>query len=115
MTSIKVSVLLGVVLDIAKQFPQGRYTKPCGSYNCCNCRGVVQDGPDTPGCIVGQALQKLGIIIDMGGVENLREIGLIEVDSRAAFEFLSEIQFRQDGGDRWEKAVTLALGDMFVS
>lgn len=115
MTSIKASFLLGVVLDIAKKYPQGRYTKPCGSYNCCNCRGVVVDGPDTPGCIVGQALQKLGIIIDMGGISHLVDIGLIEIDSRAAFEFLSEIQFRQDGGHRWEEAVTLALGDMFVS
>lgn len=111
---IKTSVLLGVVLDLAYNYPDAVYCKPEWSQCCLNQSGIVKDGPPRQGCIVGQALAKCGLIMDVGGVTSTAIGDYLEMDSKIAYRMLLYIQIEQDGGMSWGRAVMKATTQIYA-
>lgn len=110
---IKTSVLLGAVLDLAHNYPDAVYCKPEWSQYCLNQSGIVKHGPPRQGCIVGQALAKCGLIMDVGGVTSTAIGDYLEMDSKIAYRMLLYIQTEQDGGMSWGQAVMRAMSSIY--
>jgi len=82
----------------------------------CSYFGRSYDDPETgQGCIVGQALQELGITKEemrdavIEGLSASEALNVLGISSKTKHDiFLDIVQTRQDNGDTWKKAVEYA-------
>lgn len=103
------------VIAVAQERPDFVYARPAvpsPSFGQALCQ-YVQDGQ--PGCIIGQALWRLGYIgpsLEEAG-ENTSAVGSVlsylnlHLDDEEA-DWLRDVQYQQDSGQRWFRAVELA-------
>lgn len=101
---IKGSDLVAEVRRLADEQPDFIYKQPSGSH----CSYRPQGGND--GCIVGQALRRLGwevpFLLDDGPIDDNIQEGRFPVDAtRAEARWLLSIQSWQDCGASWGKAI----------
>ena len=108
------------VRKIAKKNPDFVYTNQgiddIYENGGCSYFGRSYVDPETgQGCIVGQALQELGVTreeMEKAGIEGysasdaLKKLGISSGDKH--LHFLDTVQMRQDIGDTWKHAVKLA-------
>lgn len=111
------------VRKIAKKNPDFVYTdqgsKDVEEGNGCSYFGRSVTEPNVgQGCIVGQALQDLGVTreeMEKANIENLyasdalMRLGISS--SGKNLDFLDEVQMNQDMGHTWKRAVKLANAD----
>lgn len=119
--TVKASKLLAQVVALTQKYPNATYCPPTtanGFISCNYFAGVVKDGPEQAGCIVGQALQLLGFTAsdcsNTADVHGLVADGNIIQDHKLAVPILKEIQCSQDGGMSWGLCLQNAI-DAFSS
>lgn len=116
------------VVRLATIYPDATYTKinedfakACGLPGCCYSMGNIVNGPDTPGCIIGQAFRN--VFPDKFKEISDRELGesqynerncgsvmsLLRFPTGAIADFLRKVQNNQDGGNSWGACIKLAL------
>ena len=107
------------VRELAAKYPKAQYHKEEGSAYCDYEFGTVTNGPDTPGCIMGQAVRLLGV--DTSGWGR-GEIGPILEEEGYEFpaddsnmDWLLAVQQRQDSGVTWGEAIKLTDKTMEVT
>lgn len=108
---IDLQELVANVRKLAKEYPDAKYRSPDGG-GCYYTRGTVVDGPEAPGCIVGQALpshvmDRL-IEVDNEGSGNIPYVlgDALDTDyDRGVFLWLDVVQSHQDLGKTWSEAV----------
>lgn len=122
MRTVKASEVLSHVILLAAKYPQAKYIRP-NPNACMNFTGKVEEGPEEEGCIIGQALRRMGLnesnCPDQCAVRHLAgflsyddAIGTLEVIERDiphVAELLARIQEAQDDGFCWGEALSLAL------
>ena len=112
------------VIELCKLYPNAVY-KPERNLNkprCLYSQYPVENGPETPGCVVGQAIRlgcpdKFKIIEDweqngvINGVEKGYCIGsaacLLNLDTNKA-NLVNIVQSQQDAGNSWGESLKLA-------
>lgn len=111
MKTVKASEVLAKVIQLAVQYPKARYytdNKVCYNFN-----GKVDDGPDSEGCIIGQAMQLLGFTPqncpDGMAVSGLISRGIIEKDKDVGTQ-LQYIQTYQDQKVAWGLVLNRCVG-----
>lgn len=117
---IDLQELVANVRKLAKEYPDAKYRSPDRG-GCYYTRGAVVDGPETPGCIVGQAMpshvmDRL-IEVDNEGGGNIPYVlgDVLDIDyDRGTFLWLDVVQSYQDLGKTWSEAVRGADLDLGV-
>jgi hypothetical protein len=97
--------VVGVVRDLARQYPDAVYRSPTESGECFYHKGVVENGPDRPGCIMRE------VVLMAGGSEHENEAIHAVVEgfvSAAVRTWCRIVQREQDAGKSWSEAVRLA-------
>lgn len=109
------TTLYNNVIDISNEQPNfiyNDYTHSKGSVGCYYALGA--DGrQDCDGCIIGQALQKMGFskedLIPLDDIGNIINVDIFfqlsNEETEPIVKALREIQSRQDQGQTWKKAV----------
>lgn len=105
---MKATELISKVKELASDFPHAVYSE---QQTCYYTRGRVYDGPDTPGCIFGQALREdyYEILVnnDQETITDVLELIGIDFDGDQGDWFLT-VQEHQDKGEEWSEAVAIA-------
>jgi hypothetical protein len=102
----KIALLINEVEYLAKEYPDFLYKTP-GSIGCSNVDGGCDKYPELKGCIVGQALQRLGVDLTehpKSGIFNIL-ISNRWVFTQAQRSRLEDIQLAQDTGSTWSQAI----------
>jgi hypothetical protein len=102
------SVVLNEVKKLAEEKPDFLYAPPNIGVKCFYNKGSVL-GPECDGCIIGQALQRLGWddkkeMGFFGSVDNLLLTYIDSITEDLCYE-LKCIQIKQDNGVVWGKCV----------
>lgn len=116
---IKLNDLQKEVRRLANQYPNAIYQSPNGFNGCYYNVGIVANGPDTEGCLLGQAIRNLepeifeAITADSDDIVSLICIMNEDFDNSEDEEgdiekWLSIVQGQQDGGKTWSEAVKIA-------
>ena len=113
--------LIQAIRDLAAKYPNGLYQRPSNNpaTQCSYIKGIVKDGPETCGCIVGQALR----IVDPNiqpllfryptksstdlFQENYPGFDEILADLKA-IDWIGDVQKNQDNELTWSECVRLA-------
>lgn len=111
------SSVAGYVRLLAEQYPNAIYRPAKKGEACSNIRGHVENGPQTEGCIVGQAIRMSGnchLISEMYTDSQYTPVNMFTKNQFDALEvkFLHLVQFYQDYEETWENAVKLADKEM---
>lgn len=103
-TAVTADQIIAEVRRLAAEKPDYVYEKPEFSAFCLYMHG------DEPGCIFGHALHNLGWDVtahDAGAINTvLDDNGVLTTTKQR--EWMREVQFSQDHGSTWEKAVRSA-------
>lgn len=113
---IQLSDLKNKVIELATAYPNAKYCRPglpVGG-GCHYAKGNVENGPETPGCVIGQALRLLDNVTfnkfyDFGGtilgmVKNHDYFNGTDDESNWLFCF----QCKQDSGKTWSECLKIA-------
>jgi len=110
MSGLTTADLIGEVRALAKEFPKCVYDSSNG---CRYTKGKCENGPDSEGCIIGQAAVRAGG--DLTKFEDYTTQGIKHilhhcniVENRKEYWWLNEVQKHQDDGTTWEYAVKVA-------
>ncbi|MEU5577803.1 hypothetical protein ABZ791_10620 [Streptomyces huasconensis] len=111
------SQVLSALRQIAAESPEKVYEAPGNmrdGWDTCYYVHRDEDGTESPGCIVGQVLHRLGVpLADLKGVETLGAITVVQRITEGVSDgvavFLREVQRKQDRGYAWGEAVADAL------
>ena len=114
--NITAKQILKTVKELAKENPDTVYVSPNDEGLCFYTKGACSNG--TEGCIIGQALVKLGVPKETlaeldeksqditGLLRNLDMVDLATFDDNDYLDELTKIQNRQDSGCSWGEAVS---------
>lgn len=106
--TVEASALIREVRALAREYPKAVYRPSRGSVDCDYMKGVVENGPPTRGCIVGQAMRRAGFRPLPGEyTEIVRDVTGIQ-GTRQQIDWLSVVQTSQDEGSAWADAVKAA-------
>lgn len=101
------SETLAEVRKLQEEFPLAHYSADPGR-TCEYHTGVPTDGPPTPGCLIGQAWRRLGVLdatladlSDLGGVRSVYRVLYPRDSFGADLEALEDIQENQDSFVVW--------------
>lgn len=113
-TAILPYTILAQVKDavklLAKQYPDARYQRPTSGV-CEYASGTVKNGPDTEGCIVGQAIREVAPeYVDKIRYSKSSAYGLFGYSDNTEYvaKWISTVQVNQDVGRTWGEAVDIA-------
>lgn len=114
---IQLSDLKNKVIELGTVYPNAIYAPVRCEYHM----GVVTNGPETEGCLIGQAIRLLNptlpeLIAENGG--NFKEIlqtyptefDTSEEDSASIADWLGRVQDVQDNHLTWGEAISVDLG-----
>jgi hypothetical protein len=111
--------VLSALRQIAEENPEKVYVAPADMRDeWGSCYYVHRDdqGNESPGCIVGQVLHRLGVpLADLKEAETLGATAAVRLTTQGVSDnvsdFLRFVQQKQDRGVTWSKAVADALED----
>lgn len=101
MTQVSPAAVVPIVRSIAEAQPEFVYSTGDGS-----CHYVPVD--NMPGCIVGQALEALGIKVDELGGSGVNGLDVWTAEASDDLRWLMYVQQAQDMAMPWGKAIELA-------
>ena len=121
----KVNAVVAEVRRLAEEYPAAIYpteesyyvTRPDGQeieVECSYTQGIVKNGPETEGCIIGQAIARVLPEVDLTDLEgdtptNKGFVALLETEvGDPRLRWMKNIQIHQDCGKPWARAVVLA-------
>jgi hypothetical protein len=111
--------VLSTLRQIAEESPEKVYEAPEGmrdEWGSCYYVHHNEDGTESPGCIVGQVLHRLGVpLAKLKEAETLGATAAVRLTTQGVSDnvsdFLRFVQQKQDRGVTWSKAVADALED----
>lgn len=105
--------LVDRVRVLAAKYPEGLYAVDdslADDDECSYTKGIVENGPPTEGCLIGQAARGYIAIppeADRHGIVSVLDDLGVE-GSKPERDWLENVQTSQDGGYRWAEAVATA-------
>lgn len=98
------------IVKLCEEYPYGKYIKTQGpGPTCMYTKGVVMNGPETQGCVVGQAISRVCpdkfrycVVKENSGGNISPAYILFNSD------FISSVQSNQDDGNTWGESLRLA-------
>lgn len=112
----KLSTVVRRVRRLAAKYPKAVYKAPEGAAVCYYNKGKVVNGPKVEGCIVGQAIRGYNPLRDPNDTfsaeildfHTVHEFDREEEGFDEMLSWLRRVQFGQDGGLSWARAVEAA-------
>lgn len=110
--------IMKALREVVAEQPDHVYCRPehMSTRHACLYVHTSENGDRVPGCVVGHALERVGIpLVWMAQYEGSSAVGItaglgIQVDA-ATGVFLNDVQMGQDAGQSWGEALTQAEED----